>query len=120
MPEAIANSIRERMVAVPAGHVPLARMLEHSLAVGTSSAPAAAQAAAQQTSTLVTSQEAHAHLRALPLLLGCYLGHHGRVQVKGPSISLVVQVAQKMMSMQWLAACFPSAADAHSVSCQHA
>lgn len=95
MPGAITNTIRERLSVLSGAHVPLARLVQHALAVAScgaespsSAAAAAAAAPAQgggaapyQGAGLATSQEVHAHARALPLLLGCYLESHGRVQV---------------------------------------
>ena len=100
LPGAITNTIRERLSLVAGGHIPLARLVQHALAAascGAESSVAAASAAAAPPGQgsagaayhgagLATSQEVHAHARALPLLLGCYLESQGRLQVGGATI----------------------------------
>jgi hypothetical protein len=86
LPGCITDAARERLTAVHAGHTALARLVQHALAVASSSVTAAAAGASGglpfHSSGMATSQEVHAHARALPLLLGCYLGSEGRLQVR--------------------------------------
>ncbi len=108
LPGAITNAVRARLLAVPAGHVPLARLAQHALATASngaasmtsSAAPSGAPAAgaggggAGGLQGPVLSQELHAHARALPLVVGCYLGNEGRLQVRGAAVCVCGRAAE--------------------------
>ncbi|KAI8463089.1 MAG: hypothetical protein J3K34DRAFT_527270 [Monoraphidium minutum] len=107
LPGSITNAVREHLSAVLVGHVPLARLVQHALAVASCGAPAAGSggggggAAPYQGAGLATSQEVHAHARALPLLLGCYMENHGRQQLLKANKAEPLSARRLERCVQW-------------------
>lgn len=81
----VLGGLRGTLQHTAGGHVPLARLLQHAhaIAAACSGGPDARSDQHLLCGSTPDSWEAHAHLRALPLLMGCYLGSAGLQQVRG-------------------------------------
>ena len=127
MPGAVVNAARAQLCAVAGGHAALAALVQRALFVASAGAASAASSPAASSSAstggaapagqgpsaapslltaspALTSQEAHAHARALPLLIGCYLGSDSRAAALKGSRSEPLSTKRIERCLQWVVA----------------